>query len=310
MKFLISVSFGLLLAIPTPAQPVIHSASMEVLNGKPYVLALVNGRGPFRFILDTGTGGDAIVTSQLVSALNLPEAGKVRLNDPSGKGGRSASLRLIDTLSVAGADFHAIKAVEHPLIQAEGSCDGVLGFTLFKNVLLTLDYPASRVTFAEGHLIPDDGVSIHPFRMPDGVPITDLTIGSIQIGALLDSGGAGLSLPERLLAKLRLSSTPTVFAHGQSLSTRFPIKVARLANNVRLGDITFDRPWIEINPAFPLANFGSIPMQHFAVTFDQQSLLVRFSGPRRVTLSVTPSPIRLTNQPPSDTTDHALIPIG
>ncbi len=309
MKFLITLSFGLL-AVPIQAQPVVHSTTMEVLHGKPYVLALVNGRGPFRFILDTGTGGDAIVTSELVSILNLPEAGKVRLNDPSGKGGRSASLRLIDTLSIAGGEFHAIKAVEHPLINAEGSCDGVLGFTLFKNVLLTIDYPASRVTFAEGHLLPDGGVSVHPFRMPDGVPITDLTIGTVLIGALLDSGGAGLSLPERILNQLHLSSAPTEFAHGQSLSTRFPIKVARLATNVRLGDITFDRPWIEINPAFPLANFGSIPMQHFTVTFDQQSLLVRFSGPRRVILGVTPSPIRLANQPPSHTADHALVPIG
>ena len=309
MKFLISISLGIL-AAPALAQPAIHSIPMEVLHGKPYVLAMVNGRGPFRFILDTGTGGDAIVTSELVALLNLPQAGKARLNDPSGKGGRSASLRLIDTLSLAGAEFHSIKAVEHSLINAEGPCDGVLGFTLFKDVLLTIDYPAARVTFAEGQLLPDDSLSVHPFRMPDGVPITDLTIDGVAIGALLDSGGAGLSLPQRLIAQLHFSSAPTVFARGESLSTRFPIKVARLATSIRLGEITFDQPWIEINPAFPLANFGSIPMQHFAVTFDQHSLLVRFTGPRRVILGVTPSPLRLANQPPTHVADRALIPIG
>jgi hypothetical protein len=49
---------------------------MEVLHGKPYVMVKVNGHGPFRFILDTGTGGDAFVTPELASLLDLPEAGR------------------------------------------------------------------------------------------------------------------------------------------------------------------------------------------------------------------------------------------
>jgi hypothetical protein len=284
---------------------------MEILDGKPYVMAMVNGKGPFRFILDTGTGGDAIVTVELAGLLDLPEAGKVRLNDPSGQGGQPAHLRLIDTLTVAGVEFHAIKAIEHPLLNAEGPCDGVLGFTLFKGRLLTLDYPANRVTLASGRLEPDGDRSVHAFRMPDGVPIADLTIGNIQVGALLDSGGGGLSLPARLTSQLRFAAEPTVFARGESLSSRFSIKAGRLATDVHLGDITFDQPWVEINPAFPLANFGSIPMQHFAITFDQDSLLVRIDGPRkRITLGVTPSPMRLNNMPLFKPADTALVPIG
>jgi hypothetical protein len=147
--------------------------------------------------------------------------------------------------------------------------------------------------------------------MPQGVPVTDIIIGGIQIGALLDSGGAGLSLPERLASQLHFSTEPEVFARAQSLSSRFPLKVARLATDVRLGDITFEQPWIEINPAFPLANFGSVPMQHFAVTFDQENLLVRFDGPRkRINLGVTPSPVRLTNDPLPQPPDIKLVPVG
>jgi predicted aspartyl protease len=59
---------------------------MEVIHGKPYVMVMVNGKGPFRFIIDTGTGGQAIVTSELASQLALPFAGEARLNDPTGKG--------------------------------------------------------------------------------------------------------------------------------------------------------------------------------------------------------------------------------
>jgi hypothetical protein len=301
----------LALAAAAQSQTGPHSISMEVLHGKPYVFAMVNGKGPFRFILDTGTGGDAIVTTELASILRLPETGKTRLNDPSGQGGQPAPVRLIDTLTVAGVDFYAIRAVEHPLLNADGPCDGMLGFTLFKGLLLTLDYPQNRLTLADGELEPDGDVSVHTFRMPDGVPIADLTIGNVKVGALLDSGGAGLSLPEHLVSQLRFSADPEVFARGESLSSRFPIKIARLATDVRLGDITFDQPWVEINPAFPLANFGSVPMQYFAITFDQDNLLVRFDGPRkRVVLGVTPSPAHLLNQPQLKPADTALVPIG
>jgi hypothetical protein len=314
MKVPIRIGLGLLAAL-TPltalAQSATHSAPIEVLYGKPYVMAMVNGKGPFRFILDTGTGGDAIITSELASLLELPEAGKVRLNDPSGRGGRPASLRLMDTLSVAGIEFHAIKAIQHPVLNAEGPCDGVLGFTLFRSHLLTLDYPHSRIIISDGRLEPDGDRTTHSFRMPDGVPITDLTIGSVHVGALLDSGGGGLSLPERLTPQLRFTAEPTVFARGESLSSRFSIKTGRLATDVHLGDITFDQPWVEINPAFPLANFGSIPMQHFALTFDQENLLFRIDGPRkRINLGVTPSPMRLNNMPSFKPADTALVPIG
>ena len=290
------------------AQP--HSAYMEVTHGKPYVMVTINGKGPFRFLIDTGTGGDAIITSELASQLNLPQVGEARLNDPTGQGGQNAPIRKIDTLSVAGVDFYAIKAVEHALPIGDGTTQGMLGFTLFRDFLLTLDYVNGRMILAEGELTPDGEKSVLPFRMPDGVPIARLKIGGRDVEAQIDSGGAGLSLPERLIPQLRLSAAPTLFANGESLSTRFQIKVARLAGDVQLGDITLDQPWVEINPAFPLANFGSCPLQHFTVTFDQENKLVRLDGPRkRITLGVTPAPLRLVNQP-ANSPDLALVPVG
>ena len=40
----------------------------------------------------------------------------------------------------------------------------------------------------------------------------------------------------------------------------------------RLGSYTFKHPFIEVNPAFPLANFGSCPMQNFSLTFDRKTI--------------------------------------
>lgn len=297
-------------AEPATLSPV-YSAPMEVIHGKPYVMVTLNGKGPYRFIVDTGTGGDAIVTSELATVLGLPSVGEAKLNDPTGMGARAAPLRLIDTLEVAGMEFHGIRAVEHSLPSSDGICQGMLGFTLFKDLLLTLDYPLGRITLTRGVLQQDGEHDVHPFRMPDGVPVVSLVIGNLLVDAQIDSGGAGLAIPEHLASHLRFSDRPVVFAKGESLSTRFQLKLGKLATDVRLGEITLDSPWVEINPAFPLANFGSCPMQHFVFTFDQSSRLMRVTGPRkRINLGVTPAPLRLANQPAEKPGESALVPIG
>jgi len=64
------------LSAQTPDKPApevaIHQAPMVERYGKPYVMVTINGKGPFRFVIDTGTGGDALVTPELAAELGLP----------------------------------------------------------------------------------------------------------------------------------------------------------------------------------------------------------------------------------------------
>jgi len=134
-------------------------------------------------------------------------------------------------------------------------------------------------------LQPDGEHSVMPFRMPNGLPIVPMRIGALQVDAQIDSGGDGLSLPEELTSRLEYLSEPAAFGNGQSLSTRFQIKAAQLATDVRLGNYTFKKPFVEINGAFPLVNFGCCPKQDFALPFDQENLLVRFSSKKKTHIS-------------------------
>jgi predicted aspartyl protease len=314
-----SVLWLIAVGVSAPAQQDIHSAALEIRHGKPYVMVMVNGKGPFRFILDTGTGGEAFVTPDLVNQLGLSEAGKIRLSDPSGKGSRSVSMVVLQSLQVAGVEFAGVKAAVHNLNGGDGYCQGLLGFVLFRDYLLTLDYPNRQMALASGELEPDGERSVLPFRMPDGIPVVTLAIGGtgnrkgggMRIEAQIDSGGAGLSLPEGLASRLKFSTEATSLSNAQSLSTRFQVKGAMLAADVRLGSYTFKRPFVEINPAFPLANFGSCPMQNFALTFDQKNGWVRFAAREKTLhLSPTPEPIRLVNAPPNQQPDLSLVPVG
>ncbi len=287
-----------------------HTARMEVVHGKPYVMVTVNGKGPFRFVVDTGTGAQALITFALADQLQLPVAGQARLIDPSGHGEQRAQIFLIESLSVAGVNFTGVKAIRHSLAAEDDTCQGLLGFTLFRDTLLKLDYPNHLMTLSSGSLAPDGERAVLPFRMPDGVPIAALRIGSRHVDAQFDSGGAGLSLPEQLAARLRFVSDPVVFGNGESLSTRFQIKTGKLGSNIRLGQYTFERPSVEINPAFPLVNFGGFPLQNFAVTFDQKNLLMRLDAAhRRFHIDTLPTSVHLRNAPLKPP-DVKLVPVG
>jgi hypothetical protein len=294
------------------ANPTIHQAPMSERYGKPYVMVMIDGKGPFRFVLDTGTGGAAMVTPELVGELGLPTVGQATLSDPSGQGGKRVPVVRIDSLEVAGVKFTDVHAMSHSFFAEAGTFEGVLGFTLFRDYLLTLDFPHHLVSLASGALAPDGGKTVIPFRMPQGVPVALLKVDGLPpVEAQLDSGGGGLVLPEKLAAHLKYDVAPVVFASCQSVSTRFEMKAAKLASDVKLGRYTFTHPVVEIHPAFPLANFGSPPMQIFAITFDQKNLLVRFdSNQKKFSLSAPPFPTRLTNAPVNDPPPPDLVPVG
>lgn len=300
-------------AQPSPTasgKPVAFSAPLEIIHDKPYVSVRVNGHGPYRFLVDTGTGGEALVTPELVAELSLPVVGHARLKDPSGVGEQRSDIARIESLNIAGAEFSDTDAVVHNLY-GDASCQGVLGFTLFEDYLLTLDFPGRRMTLTSGALETSATGSVLPFRMPDGVPIVNLKIDEQQFEAQLDSGGTGLSVPEKDSKELKFEETPVDFAKGESVSTKFQIRAARLASDVKLGRYTFKQAFVEIDSAFPLVNIGSTPLQHFVITFDQANELVRvYSSEETLHLDASPPPVQLINEPPRQQSDSKLVPVG
>jgi predicted aspartyl protease len=293
------------------AQDIPHVTSFELTRDKPFVQVMVNGKGPYRFVVDTGTAGEAFVSNALADELHLPVVGAVHLTDPSHQGGQHVPVVAIDALEVAGVEFRGVRAVRHALSQADGSCDGLLGFGLFRQYLLTLDYPHKQLSLTEGAVTPDGGGSVLPFRTPYGIPIISLKVGDLELPAQIDSGGTGLSIPDSFAARLKFGVDPELFGFAESFSTRFELRSAQLASDVRVGDYVFPQPFVEVQSAFPLANLGSSVMQGFALTFDQKHGLVRFlSSAQTHHLGATPTATILENSPKVELPAMALIPAG
>lgn len=295
---------------PSATQSQVYSAPLEIIHDKPYVSVIVNGRGPFRFLIDTGTGGQALITPELAEELSLPVVGRAHLTDPSGLGQQRSDIASIESVKIAGLEFPDVEAVVHNLY-GDANCQGVLGFTLFEDYLLTLDFPAHRMMLRIGEINPDPGGSVLPFRMPDGVPIVPLKIGEQLLEAQIDSGGTGLSVPEKDSRGLNFREAPVAFASGESVATKFDIRAARLQPDVTLGRYIFRQAFVEINAAFPLVNVGATPLQHFIITFDQVNELVRlYSSEDTLRLDASPSTMQLTNEQPRQQSDNKLVPVG
>lgn len=294
-RFRTCLCLSLLLPMSLLAQD--HSAAMELRHNMPFVRVMVNGKGPFTFSIDTGTGGEALVTPALIQQLNLPVVGKIEIGDPSGLNKKEVPTVKLQALEVAGVAFKDVQAAQYEPSPREGQIDGILGFPLFAKYLLTLDYPQQRLTLATGALTPDAEKTVIAFTMPNNVPVIQLKTGSQQIDAHLDSRGVGLSFPEKFAANLKFVSDPIVIGRGRTVSNQFEIKGAELAGDVQLGSYVFPHPFIEINPVLPLANFGAIPLQHFAVTFDQQNRLLRLQSAEK-SIAI-PAPHRAPSTPPA-----------
>ena len=251
------------------------SVPMELRRNLPFVQVMVNGKGPFTFGIDTGTGGEALVTPDLIQQLSLPVKGEIEVGDPSGKNPRSVRTVSVASIKLGDIEFKGLTGVEFQPSRMSGNCDGILGFTLFRDYLFTLDYPGQQVRLTRGALAGDGNNEVVPFRAPHNVPTIELEVGGQKIDSHIDSRGMGLSLPEKFMQGLKLLSDPVVIGRGRTVSSDFEIKGAQLASDIHFGGYTFTQPFVEINPVFPVGNFGSAVLVSFAVTFDQKNNLVR-----------------------------------
>jgi hypothetical protein len=87
-----------------------------------------------------------------------------------------------------------------------------------------------------------------------------------------------------------------VIGRGRTISNDFEIKGAQLASDVKVGGYAFTKPFLTLNPIFPIGNFGAAVLRNFAVTFDQKNKLVRFVAKEKNI--VLPPPTRPTGGPP------------
>jgi len=229
------------------------------------VRALVDGRGPYRLAIDTGSADVLRVSAGLAKTLALPQIGVVRTGDPSGRNAIDVSIVRVGSVAIGGATFSGIEAsVGTRLGSLEP--DGIIGLGLFSRVTVQLDYPRRRLRLSSLPL-PRRGAHIVALRRSNGVPQIAVDAAGRTIWADVDSGGpALLTVPRRL--RLPLREKPRVVGRGRTATNEFEVRAARLAGELGVAGWTWSRPTIQIVDLFPTASIGAALLRRYAVTFD------------------------------------------
>ncbi len=251
----------------------------EIAGG--HFIVTVKGRqGTWRFLIDTGS------TTTLVS----PEF--ARLN-PGRKTAQDASPVLVrsgsgDTVSLESVTLGAIELGDvrfknTPALVYDCSelsahfgqkIDGVLGFPLFRRLLLTLDYPNSRLVLqspAEAASLP--GHTVH-FNNDRRVPLIPVELDGHPLIALIDSGSDGALHLNPAGLNPPFVNGPRPGGTVATLTGDHPLEIGRLEKNLTVGGTTFTQPIVELTDE--LSSLGSGLLKNFRLTFDQTHNQVTF----------------------------------
>lgn len=275
-------------AMPAPPAPDFAIAAgssatvpFELLNNHTYVQVKVNGKGPYRFLCDTG--GENVITPELARALELKAEGAFQ---GQGVGEKSADVALtkIDSIALGGVSLTGQVFAVFPLSdlsKVEGiQVDGLVGYELFKRFTVKVDYANNRLTFSLPYAPADRGAgAIVPFRFNGHIPQVDGEIDGIVGTFDIDTGSrSSLDLMAPFIEAHNLSAkyrpkfeATTGFGFGGATRSA----VARVSL-LKLGSVEIHNPVTgltlqkkgALTSQYVAGNVGAGVLKRFNITFD------------------------------------------
>jgi predicted aspartyl protease len=215
--------------------------------GRIWAPVFINGRGPFRLVLDTGATHSA-VTAMVAMALGIPTGESPAVTLRGVTGAATVPTIHVDTLSVGDV------AVDSPVLpivpDAMGGAEGILGSEGLANKRIFIDFRHDQITIAysRGEKSGRDFVRI-PFRSVRGqLIVVDAKVGDVRTKAIIDTGG------QTTIANLALRDA---LARTNARRRGKPDQIVGATMAVENGEII----------ATPAIELGSIQMVDAGVTF-------------------------------------------
>ena len=246
----------------------------------------------YHFIVDTGSSVTLVTPDVAKHFGGRPPASQTTMR-VRGANGEVKVLNpvVLKRLQLGGARFEGVQARTHDLSDFSNhlgvQIDGVLGFPLFRQTLLTLDYLHSQIIITPyGVPTAQPGVTI-PFNNEQNTPLIPIQLGSESLVALVDSGSdAPLSLNTvGLHPVFRVDPRPGVLL--ATLSGDRLGMTGRLGLPVTIGAYVIENPIVNVTDE--LSSIGGGLLRNFTVTFDQKRNQVTFFRPNYDAIHVGPA---------------------
>ncbi len=261
------------MAGPGPTVSLADSTSvpMELPGGRAIVTVTLNGRGPYRLAVETGSP-DVLVAPKVVAELALRATGM----------GESDSLFLLDSLRLGAALIRSLPVGRDSAFARLG-VDGVLGLIAYRDLLVTVDYPNKRLSLAQARLPSPDGreilraTRVGPFM---GIPVM---LGQVRETGVIDTqGGIGFQAIDDVADRLSFQAPPRVVGRAV-VGGGAPVEVREgtLSGDALLGRHRIRQPRISVHPLPPdipsRVTIGIGVLRHFAIAIDQRTMAVRLT---------------------------------
>lgn len=147
----------------------------------------VRGKGPFRFLVDTGADRTA-VSSQLADRLALPRGSGVRMHSVSGSS--KVGTASVSGLSVASRSLPDVTA---PLLNADHvRADGILGTDVLRSALVRFDFRAKLLSIGaqrrRSRSADSDEIVVEGQRRAGRLIVTEAMANGRRVTVVLDTG--------------------------------------------------------------------------------------------------------------------------
>jgi predicted aspartyl protease len=172
----------------TAPEPRYVAPTLRDRLGRIWAPVYLNGKGPYRLVLDTGASHSAI-TARVANELGLPLVATktVLLHGVTG----SAIVPFVKVATFVVGDMEAHDKVLPIVPDALGGADGVLGMEGLEDKRIAIDFMHDQITISRSHSRRADyGYETIPLtRTPNGLLMTTAYIGGVRVKAIIDTGG-------------------------------------------------------------------------------------------------------------------------
>jgi predicted aspartyl protease len=175
--------------------------------GRVVVPVKINGRGPYRFIVDTGANHSTI-SPGLVRELGLTAATQSLITLDGITGAAQVTYVSVDRLQAGDL---LLEDTTLPVVWAPvmAGADGILGAAGMSQRSLLIDFQRNHVAIASHVELAtrNQAIKIHATRVVNGLMVLDTDVGGVRVAAVLDTGAertlGNIALRDALKGKTR-----------------------------------------------------------------------------------------------------------
>lgn len=249
--------------------------SLDLNSKRPIVELRINGKGPYRFIFDTGSSG-SVIDASLATELGLEVIGEDSMGTPGFDNVIMSKRVKAPLVTFEGTDISKDATMNTMGLREMLPVDGILSPTFFLNDLITLDYPNSKLILGSGELDKADK-DVTPFRQKPRVINLDVFIDGNKLEAHLDSGNpGGFDIPFSLKDQLNFKNEPYEAGVINTPAASFKRWRATLIGDIKIGSVTYKNPEVNLVENFKFVNFGYQILKNLRTTIDRKNSLIKF----------------------------------